>query len=173
MRTFSSAENRRRVRRWISRTTCSVLAPLPIRLLLPVGPGVSLSSTPYVVHIALRANRSSPTTQPTTGPPSSSPPPSTRRPGRRRHARTGRRHSAWVNATPTHRHRVLPIGREVVPEVLEIYPLAPLHQRQRHLAVEVGVPQVAQEPHVLPVADAGQEGVLPPSEATTGVQRGL
>src|SRR5262245_8869450 len=56
MRTFSSAENRRRVRRWISRTTCSVLAPLPIRLLLPVGPGVSLSSTPYVVHIALTAN---------------------------------------------------------------------------------------------------------------------
>src|SRR5262245_22238738 len=56
MRTFSSAENRRRVRRWISRTTCSVLAPLPIGCLLPVGPGVSLSSTPYVVHIALTAN---------------------------------------------------------------------------------------------------------------------
>src|SRR5262249_43591509 len=60
MRTFSSAENRRRVRRWISRTTCSVLAPLPIRLLLPVGPGVSLSSTPYVVHIALTANTPGP-----------------------------------------------------------------------------------------------------------------
>src|SRR5262249_4647781 len=58
MRTFSSAENRRRVRRWISRTTCSVLAPLPIGCLLPVGPGVSLSSTPYVVHIALTANTS-------------------------------------------------------------------------------------------------------------------
>src|SRR5262249_28600495 len=50
------APNRRRVRRWISRTTCSVLAPLPIRLLLPVGPGVSLSSTLYVVHNALTAN---------------------------------------------------------------------------------------------------------------------
>src|SRR5262249_34695741 len=56
MRTFSSAENRRRVRRWISRTTCSVLAPLPIGCLLPVGPGVSLSSDPYVVHIALTPN---------------------------------------------------------------------------------------------------------------------
>ena len=56
-------------------------------------------------------------------------------------------------------HRVVSIGREVVPEVLEVDPLAPLHQCQRHLAVEVEVPQVAQQPDVLPVADARQEGV--------------
>src|SRR5438093_10439735 len=56
-------------------------------------------------------------------------------------------------------HRALPVGREVVPEVLEIDALPAFHQRQRHLAMKVEVPQIAQEPHVLPIADAWQQGV--------------
>src|SRR5206468_12878909 len=44
-------------------------------------------------------------------------------------------------------------------EVLEVDPLAPLDQCQRHGTVEVKVPEIAQQPDVLPGADARQEGV--------------
>ena len=42
---------------------------------------------------------------------------------------------------------------------LEVDPLAPLNQGQGHLAIEVEVPEIAEQPDVLPVADARQEGV--------------
>ena len=51
------------------------------------------------------------------------------------------------------------IGGEVVPEMLEVSPLASLDQRQGHFTVEVEVPQVAHQPNVLPIADAWQEGI--------------
>jgi len=51
------------------------------------------------------------------------------------------------------------IGREIVPEVLQVDALAPRHERQRDLAVEMKVPEIPQEPHVLPVADSRQEGI--------------
>src|SRR6266566_5093089 len=56
-------------------------------------------------------------------------------------------------------YRVFWIRSEVVPEVLEVGPLATLDQRQRHVAIEVEVPEVAHQPDLLPVADAGQEGI--------------
>ena len=43
--------------------------------------------------------------------------------------------------------------------VLEVDSLPSLHERQRHVAVEVEMPEIAQEPHVLPVANTRQEGV--------------
>ena len=43
--------------------------------------------------------------------------------------------------------------------MLEIDPFAAIHQLERRLAVEVEVPQVAQQPDLGPVADAGQECV--------------
>ena len=57
------------------------------------------------------------------------------------------------------RDRVRRVGGEVVPEVLEVDALAAGDQLQRRLAVEVEVPEVAQQPDALPVADAGQERV--------------
>ena len=57
------------------------------------------------------------------------------------------------------RDGLLRVGREVVPEVLEVGPLAPRHERERGLAVEVEVPEVAHQPDVLPGPDAGQERV--------------
>jgi hypothetical protein len=54
---------------------------------------------------------------------------------------------------------VFRVGRKVVPEMLKVDSLATLDQLQRHLTVEVKVPHIAQEPDILPVADAGQEGV--------------
>ena len=55
--------------------------------------------------------------------------------------------------------RARAVGGEVVPEVLEVDPLAARDELQRHLAVEMEVPQVAQQPDALPVADTGQERV--------------
>jgi hypothetical protein len=43
--------------------------------------------------------------------------------------------------------------------VLEVDALSPLDEGERRLAVEVEVPEVAQQPYVLPVADARQERV--------------
>ena len=51
------------------------------------------------------------------------------------------------------------IGGEIVPEMLEIDAFAALDQRQRRLAVEVEMPEVAQQPDLRPVADAGQERI--------------
>ena len=51
------------------------------------------------------------------------------------------------------------IGGEVVPKMLEGSPLAAFDQRQRHFAVEMEVPQIAHQPDVFPITDAGQEGV--------------
>jgi len=56
-------------------------------------------------------------------------------------------------------HGVRAVGGEVVPEVLEVGALAAIHQLQRGFAVEVEVPQIAQQPHVGPVAHAGQERI--------------
>ncbi len=55
--------------------------------------------------------------------------------------------------------RLLGVGGEIVPEVLEVDALAAVDQLERRLAVEVEVPEVAQQPDVRPVADAGQERV--------------
>ena len=41
--------------------------------------------------------------------------------------------------------------------MLEINPLAPCHQRQRRLAVEMEMPEIAQQKDAVPVAHAGQE----------------
>ena len=57
------------------------------------------------------------------------------------------------------RDGLLRVGREVVPEVLEVGALAPRHERERGLAVEVEVPEVAHQPDVLPGPDAGQERI--------------
>ena len=57
------------------------------------------------------------------------------------------------------RYRVFRIGGEVVPEVFEVGPLAPVNQRQRHIAIEVKMPKVAQQPNVFPVTNAGKKGV--------------
>src|SRR3546814_20655837 len=54
---------------------------------------------------------------------------------------------------------MLRVGGEVIPEMLEIDALAAMHQRQRRLAVEMEMPQVAQQPDLGPVADAGPEGI--------------
>ena len=54
---------------------------------------------------------------------------------------------------------MLGIGGEVVPEMLEVSSLATLDQRERHFTVEVEVPQIAHQPDIFPIADAGQEGV--------------
>jgi hypothetical protein len=51
------------------------------------------------------------------------------------------------------------IGREVVPEMLEIDALAALDQREGCLSVEVEMPKVPEEPDALPIAHAGQKRV--------------
>ncbi len=55
------------------------------------------------------------------------------------------------------RYRLFWIGGEIVPEMLEIDPFAAADQRQRRLAVEMEMPEIAQQKHIVPVADAGQE----------------
>ena len=50
------------------------------------------------------------------------------------------------------------IGGEIVPEMIEIDPLAAGDQRQRRLAEEMEMPEIAQQEDVIPFADAGQEG---------------
>src|SRR6266567_7284619 len=57
------------------------------------------------------------------------------------------------------RYRMFRIGGEVVPEMFEVNPLATFDQRQGHFAVEVEMPQVAHQPDILPIADAGQKGI--------------
>ena len=49
------------------------------------------------------------------------------------------------------------IGGKIIPEMFEINPLAAGHQRQRRLAEEMEMPEIAQQEHVVPFADAGQE----------------
>ncbi len=54
------------------------------------------------------------------------------------------------------RDRLGRIGGEVVPEVLEVDPLASLHQRQRRLTEEMKMPLIANQPDARPFADTGQ-----------------
>ena len=51
------------------------------------------------------------------------------------------------------------IGREVVPEMLEVDALPTVDERQRRLAVEVEMPQVPQQPDACPIAHAGKKRV--------------
>jgi len=51
------------------------------------------------------------------------------------------------------------VGSKVVPEVLEVDALAPLHEGDRRWTVEVEMPQVLQEEKIGRVADARDEGV--------------
>ena len=55
------------------------------------------------------------------------------------------------------RDRFRGIGGKVVPEMFEINSLAAGDQRQRRLAEEMEVPEIAQQKDVIPVADAGEE----------------
>ena len=43
--------------------------------------------------------------------------------------------------------------------MLEVGPLAPLDQRQRHFTVKMEMPQVTHQPDIFPVADTGKKGV--------------
>src|ERR1700674_2540762 len=51
------------------------------------------------------------------------------------------------------------VGREVVPEMLEIGPFAPRDELERRLAVKVKVPEVLEQPDALPITDARQERI--------------
>src|SRR6185503_7582311 len=57
------------------------------------------------------------------------------------------------------RDGTFPISGEVIPEMLEISPLAPLDQREWHFTMEVEVPQVPHEPDILPIANAQKKSV--------------
>src|SRR6266849_10788301 len=48
------------------------------------------------------------------------------------------------------RHRFFRIGGKIIPEMLEINPFTPCHQRQRRLAIEMEMPEIAQEKDVVP-----------------------
>jgi hypothetical protein len=54
---------------------------------------------------------------------------------------------------------VVAIGCEVVPEVLEVDALAAFDGLLWHLAIEMEVPEVTQQSHILPLPDAGKEGI--------------
>src|SRR5690348_18343904 len=54
---------------------------------------------------------------------------------------------------------MLRIGREIVPEMLEVDALAAGHELERRLAVEVEMPLVAKQENARGIADAGQERV--------------
>src|SRR6202022_415582 len=55
------------------------------------------------------------------------------------------------------RNRILRIGGKIIPEMLKINPLTPRDQRQRSLAVEMEMPEIAQQKDAVPVADTRQE----------------
>jgi len=80
-----------------------------------------------------------------------------------------RSHGTWlcigrrIELAIDFRNRAGWVGGEVVPEMLEVHALPTLDERQRGLAVEVEMPEVAEQPHVLPVADARQESVAAPA----------
>ena len=80
--------------------------------------------------------------------------PRSRRASRRAAHRPSRR--SWRSASGTERFGS---AAKSFQKCSKIDPLASGDERQRRLAVEVEVPEVAQQPDVLPVADAGQERV--------------
>src|SRR5260370_1572301 len=56
--------------------------------------------------------------------------------------------SLGIDTTIALRHRFRAIRREVVPEVLEIDPLAARDELERRLAIEMEMPEIAQQPHL-------------------------
>src|SRR6266542_5939711 len=67
--------------------------------------------------------------------------------------------SLCVKLAVSFRHGMVRVGSEVIPEVLEVSPLATFDQRQRHFSVKMEMPQVAHQPDILPIADTGKKCV--------------
>src|SRR6266498_1362810 len=61
---------------------------------------------------------------------------------------------------------MLRISREVIPKMFKINSFAARHELERGFAVKVKVPQVSQQPHRLPIANAWKKGVHQPDIMT-------